>query len=777
MHQEASRLDTRREVTLPDLRAPYFAHMRIRSAGRVRDVLMGARAYVDTARGVTIVDFRRAPIAEVFFTCDPGDEYEIEIDRRTVEGVLETRHLVTFERGEPSAITVPGGALRRVDGAWRFEAGTLAPSFSRAVGSPLAAEVDGENRERSLASRLDETQMALLERDPSETLLILGAAGSGKTTVAMHRIAAIARSEFDPAEVLVLVPEPGLRRLAGRMLADLGLDRVAVRTFDDWIRGEAHRVFPWLPKRESPDAPPLVRVIKRHPALFAAIDALVDDLANSVAARVDRLHAGRGAFQELIERQHGAVLAERLRRAEKEVVGAAPPAKRSLLKEAFREERRRLERIRDDFQRLVGDRGLLACAQGAAPGPFSQSAIEQVTEHTRRQLDAPSAERYAHVNPDRLETLDGRPLDEDTPDAVAGTVDLEDYAILFELLWRKTGRSRTRAGELRRYRHIVIDEAQGLAPIEVRVLGRALAEGGSATVAGDAAQRIGKGSHFESWDSVLSELGVRTTPAHLETSYRCPRPILDLAYAILGDEAEDPIPIAAHDGPPVLRTALPGDGHAAVVISEALRDLLRREASRGGCDHRVRCQIRASRLRNRLPFFVGAPGSRWGLRIRGRSRGDRGRAGQGTRVRLRHRARRRRAQLPGHRGTPAHASRGIDARRPPSVDRFPRRRVSAFAERERAGYKMRYGAPLRGARRTVIILLRTCPVDGRRSVPALLQSAPPRIGVEVAGRVQIDPRDPSPVPVVVAQRVVPGRVATGVALARPPAIEPARRGA
>ena len=56
--------------------------------------------------------------------------------------------------------------------------------------------------------------------------------------------------------------------------------------------------------------------------------------------------------------------------------------------------------------------------------------------------------RFAHVDKGRLATLDGRSLDDGTPEEVAGTVDIEDYAILFELLFRKTGKTGTRSGRL-----------------------------------------------------------------------------------------------------------------------------------------------------------------------------------------------------------------------------------------------------------------------------------------------------------------------------------------
>lgn len=578
MAQEAARQDALGPRRLPDSAAPYFGHMRLRAGGRARDVLLGDCPFVDPAHGVAIVDWRRAPIAEVFFSCDPGDEYEIEVDGRTLEGVLERRHLVTFEGGELSAISVDGGSLRRAEGQWRLDPEGLVPSLSALEIGDESAAFRGAPR---IAGLLDPEQVALLDRDPDQPLLVLGSAGCGKTTVALHRVAELCRrhpERFAPAHVLVVVPEPGLLRFASRLLADLGVEGVAVRTFDDWIRTEARRVFPRLPTRESPDLPFAVSRFKRHPAMLAAIDRLIDDLARSIAARLERRLDGHEDVTRALGERTEPVLADRLRRAEQAVSASALPARRRAIGEAFREERRGLAKVRADHLRLVGDRELLEHAVRASRGELAPALVEEVATHTGRQLDEPWEVRFAHVDPDRLVTLDGRSVDDGTPDAVAGTVDIEDYALLFELLWRKTGRTATRAAQLSVHAHLVLDEAQELAPVELRVLGRAVdPERGSLTVAGDAAQRIDRTGHFASWDAAMAALGTRAQPAHLTTSYRCPRPIVELAHAILGPEAPETMPRAAREGASVLHTVVPTEGHAAVAIAHALRDLRDRE--------------------------------------------------------------------------------------------------------------------------------------------------------------------------------------------------------
>ena len=57
-----------------DPSCPYFAHLRLKERGRVRDVYLGKATNLDN--GLQIVDWRNAPISKLFYLYSEGDDYE-----------------------------------------------------------------------------------------------------------------------------------------------------------------------------------------------------------------------------------------------------------------------------------------------------------------------------------------------------------------------------------------------------------------------------------------------------------------------------------------------------------------------------------------------------------------------------------------------------------------------------------------------------------------------------------------------------------------------------
>ena len=483
----------------PNAAVPYFAHMRLDTDGRVRNVLLGPETR--TGGGVAIIDWRNAPLAEVFFSCAEGDDYEIDADERTLTGTLIERSLVSFAQGELCEIETAAGRVGLQDGAWHLQTGP-APALNL---RPEAARLRSSSPADVI---LDAAQRRVVELPAGKAVLLLGEAGFGKTTVALHRLARLRQLAGPGLRAAVIVPTEGLRRLSAALLERMGVGGVGVWLFDRWAGVEARRAFRKLPERESQDASAGVIRIKRDPAL-------------------------RGVLAELATRR------------------------------SSRQTRRR------DLLHVFGDRVLMEKLAAASSQGIGAGMVAEVLEHTHVQFSSTAEEEFAHVDAERLVTVDGRSIDDGTPTEDAGTLDTEDYAVLFELDRLRAECAGGRPVQPHQYHCLVLDEAQEFAPLELALLGRALAPGGSLIVAGDAAQQVDPAACFSGWAGSMAELGCGDyETALLEISYRCPPDVTELARRILdGGNALWP------PGPSTLCAEFANECHQADWLTRELRTL------------------------------------------------------------------------------------------------------------------------------------------------------------------------------------------------------------
>jgi len=352
---------------------------------------------------------------------------------------------------------------------------------------PRPSPAPASARDRDAVIVLDPEQQRAVDLPADTSLVLDGEAGVGKTLVALYRVASLerrAREHGRRFRALVLVPTEGLRRLV-RLLADrLGVTRLEIAVIEDWLIDRAHATFPGLPRRLSETARAQVIGLKRHPAVRVALDAFV---------------------------------------------GWKPPPDND----------DKLPRSRARLLYLFGDQDRLAAIVAASHGALPPRAIQAVQLHTRAQFVTTTEKAHKHVDADRLVALDGRRLDEGTPMQDAHTFDAEDVPVLFELVRRG---ALPRAKEpLAEYEHIVVDEAQLRAPMELAAIGDALAPQGTITLAGDHRQATDESAWFTGWEAARAELRrPRWVETTLAITYRSVPAISDLGRAITEGTAQVP---------------------------------------------------------------------------------------------------------------------------------------------------------------------------------------------------------------------------------------------
>ncbi len=589
-----------------DRRSPYFGHLRLeetvqarggRGPGkeRRRDVLVGSRQYLDAAAGIRIVDWRNAPVSRIFYRYREGDGYEETLGDQPVEGLVVSRRTVAIVDGELRKVTAPQGTfVKEADGTWRRAAAHTArlrlPTAQAGAPAPVrpqAAAEDARSRSTSadrllpaIAAMLDKEQYDLITKPGTGLVAIQGSAGSGKTTVGLHRVAYLHASQptrFRPHRMLVIVPNEALVHYTSRVLPGLGVEGVPVLTWSRWSVRAMFDMFPKLPTAVSDETPPLVTRLKNHAAMLEALDTLTAEITARVETKVttsmarwpegDRVVAAWKATRGAPDRRV-TQLAQWL--AGKKDLAATKPA--SDLPQVTRSAVESLgHELRNETRNVLGAWDELLTGRARLDRHFSKyfgtGQLDQVHEWCVRQA---------------------RVRSEGERDGETPSLDFEDRALLLRLFQLIRGPLLDGEGQPLTLAHLFIDEVQDATPVELKVLldiAGGAKEGPenvsqlSVTLAGDVAQRMREeeDQHVAfDWDATLKELGVpggvgKIDP--LKVSYRSTAEITSFARGVLGPFAHEAEPIATRSGPPVELFTFASVGEAVAFLADALRDL------------------------------------------------------------------------------------------------------------------------------------------------------------------------------------------------------------
>jgi DNA helicase-2/ATP-dependent DNA helicase PcrA len=240
---------------------------------------------------------------------------------------------------------------------------------------------------------------------------------------------------------------------------------------------------------------------------------------------------------------------------------ALSPGARAALESVGPRLRARTRDVVGEWANLLTDKaGLAAGFARHAPGALSEGQLEQV-------------HRWC-TDRERLR-LRGDDVGEEDEDEHA--IDVEDDALLLRIHQLQCGPLQGAKGPMA-YEHLMIDEVQDFAPVELAVLLESTTRDRSITLAGDTAQAIADDHGFSTWSQMLDDLGIahdRVEP--LRVTYRSTREIMDVALHALGPLQADARPVAPRSGAPVESFAFAMAGEAAEFLSHALKELMRDE--------------------------------------------------------------------------------------------------------------------------------------------------------------------------------------------------------
>ncbi len=527
-----------------------------------------------------VVDWR-APVAEPFYRAT---------GRHTM-GLRRRRHFATDGARllgiEDEVFSVDGaGGLPDTDGLEVLDGhpggrgggdgdgnGADRAAFT-ATGALLAAlERSRSGHMRDIVATVQREQDEIIRAPLPGVLVVQGGPGTGKTAVALHRAAYLLYTHRFPLErqgVLVVGPNPVFLRYISQVLPSLGESGVALTTVEGLVpqarvRADDAPDVAFL-KGDERMAMVLARAVRdRQRPLRVPLEVpygsyllrLTTDDSASVVAAARRRPGTHNARRRFVEAQVAQRLYRRLQDAADRALrtGVRPIGGDSgeVDGESFARDVRRRPEVMAALDRMwprLLPEELLHDLYGA-PALLHLAAGHALSGEEVRRLHRP-----------RRDALDSIPW---TP----GDLPLLDEAAV--LL------GPVRAGSpgvdgVRTYGHIVVDEAQDLSPMQLRMLTRRSISG-SMTVVGDIAQATGARSP-SGWDEITPHLPARkpVMVAELSVNYRTPAEIMELAGRVLREAAPDlrpPRSARVTERPPAVVAAAPADLTERVVAEAA----------------------------------------------------------------------------------------------------------------------------------------------------------------------------------------------------------------
>jgi len=628
-----SQQDSHNPSTGYNLDTPYFAHIVLSENNRVRNLLIGNQNCFSTHLPCPIVDWKNAPISKIFYRYREGDEYVEDIGERELEGELIKRRMLLIENGNLMRINWPGGILEDLSpeqggsNNWRLVS-QKTPRLESGHGKTLEEiKVTGKSslnagektdlsfsgyrvdkHLRQITALVDPQQFEIITHSDYGIILIQGGAGSGKTTVALHRLAYLMTKKpqyFKPKTVLPIVFGHALANYMSRVLPALGVKGVVPQTYHKWISGLRQRVLPDLPGNYAENTPMDVIELKRHPLWLKYY--------------LEETKKRTLKFRELFEVRLAKVEGLNLLLEEWGITTGLPLIPRLLsllrwskgefaIKKMTNHESRRMEKklhnvLEQSFPEifeaphllisqiwndcLVNKELLFETVERLAPGEFSETQLTSswnwaVRQYQKRIAAGETIESDRVSLVDQVEVYGNKKFNFEDDKC---SLDEEDDSLLLILYQMLMGPIKSKNGKILSYSHLMLDEAQDFGPLEFQILVSLTPEKHpSVTLAGDMDQRIMLGRKHETWDESLSYLTLPdgskpdvTALSPLQIGYRSTDEIMKAAKKVIGEHSVNTTWHSTRQGAPVNVFRFQESGAMVAFLADTLEDLCVRE--------------------------------------------------------------------------------------------------------------------------------------------------------------------------------------------------------
>ncbi|MED4604001.1 RNA polymerase recycling motor HelD [Paenibacillus validus] len=200
--------------------SPYFGRIDFREDGEsaAERIYIGIGSLLEKSGETFLIYDWRAPVSGMYYDYAPGPaQYDTPMGR--ISGTMELKR----------QYMIRGGEIRSL-----FDTGIT-------IGDELLQQVLGKQSDtqmKSIVATIQKEQNSVIRDTSSKLLVVQGAAGSGKTSAALQRVAYLLyryRETLSAEHILLFSPNPMFNSYVSTVLPELGEENMEQTTFQEYV--------------------------------------------------------------------------------------------------------------------------------------------------------------------------------------------------------------------------------------------------------------------------------------------------------------------------------------------------------------------------------------------------------------------------------------------------------------------------------------------------------------------------------------------------------------
>ncbi|AQQ63433.1 MULTISPECIES: HelD family protein [Bacillus] len=518
-------LESMRESNRQNLRIgvqePYFGRLDFQEDGKeeVMPIYIGKVGVSDMDTMKPIIIDWRAPVASMFYSFTGGDELAFyQSPDGLVEGDVYLKRNISIRKRELERVVdtyVKGNEdVSHADDFLLYRLGE-----------------NKDNKLKDIVSTIQSEQNDIIRAERNLPLLIQGVAGSGKTTIALHRLAFLIyeyREQLEAERMIVFAPNSLFLDYISSVLPELGVGNINQTTFPDWAL------------RTLDDS---VKLKQTEEKLKEAFSINRDEKKVMLGKLKGTLEFKTFIQERMIQFENELVPTKDFEAWDRAIIPVEDIKKWMQVEYKHYPLQKRRERLVGRMKRWI-EIELKKFGETNEKKLLKKEATKRLNAYMKFWPKMSALSLYSSIvkSKEILEALPEELVKETEKSCRKKEVYVEDLSALIYIHHRITG---IEIGQ--KFHHVVIDEAQDFSPFQVYVL-KEITLGNSFTILGDLSQAIYDYQGIEDWNA-FKEVFQETGYYELTRSYRSTKEIIEFANEIIKN-AEIPVGLAT----PVFRS-------------------------------------------------------------------------------------------------------------------------------------------------------------------------------------------------------------------------------